>query len=154
DDVDDGFFAAARTDRLDPVKRVVQHRPYQLRHPGVENHELLAIRLRFDVYDRRHEHTRGSDDVPSGLEDDRAAAVSDDRQKRGGVVLGGRGDRPVVGDAETAAEIQVFDPHAVRTQLARETDDRFGGALQRLQVHDLRSDVDVQPDDLEPRARG
>ena len=40
----------------------------------------------------------------------------------------------------------------VGPELARERDDRGGGAPERLEVDDLRADVRVQADDLEPGA--
>ena len=43
--------AVARLDRLDPMVRVVEHRPNQLGHARVEDHEQLAARLRLHVDD-------------------------------------------------------------------------------------------------------
>ena len=47
----------------------------------------------------------------------------------------------------------MVDGHAVVAQLGGERDERLGRAAQRLQVHDLRPDVDVQADYLKSLLR-
>ncbi len=130
---------------------VVEHRPHQLGHPGVENHEQLAARLLLHVDDARQERARGPDDAAAGLEDDGQTRIADDGQDGGGVFLRRRRDRAVVGDAQAPAQVEVLDRQPVGSEIARERDDRGGGAPERLEIHDLRADVRVEADDLEAR---
>ena len=112
-------------DRLDPVERAVQHRPHQLGHARIEDHEHLAVRPVLDVDDARQQRAGGRDDAAARLEDDRQAGLPDDRQHRGGVLLGGRHLRSVVRHPQAAAEIQMIDDDPVVPQFRRERDDRL-----------------------------
>ena len=144
------------SNRLDPVERAVEHRPHQLGHAGIEDHERASVRPILDVDDPRQERARGSDDVASGLEDDGQAGV------RGRPAAAPQRipalTAPVTRRTtpKPAAEIQVIDDDPVVAQFARECHDRLGRPAERIEVGDLRSDVDVEADDLErlaPRER-
>ena len=66
-------------DRLDAVEGVVEHRPDQLGHAGVDDHEQRPARPLLDVDDARQQRARGRDDAAARLEDDREARVAHDR---------------------------------------------------------------------------
>ena len=94
----------------------------------------------------------GADDAAARLEE---IARPDSRtigSTRGGIFRRRSARAAVVGDAQSAAEIQVIDREPVVAKVAGQRDERPGGAAQRLEVGDLRAHVAVQPDNLEAGA--
>src|SRR4030081_2626555 len=96
-------------------------------------------------------------DTRAGWPDDGAARLDDGRQDRRGhrvdesfrVLLDGRHRTPVVGNAKTAAEIDVLQTGPVCTKLLHETRDEVSGLRERFGRRNLRPDVHVNGDELE-----
>ena len=136
------------------MERAVQHRPDQLGHPGVEDHEHLPSACSLTSTTATASTPAGADDVAARFEDDRQSRVPDRRQQRRGVI------RRAVGTGAPSYDTPRPPPRsrcsmrdAVVTQLARRArraPRRRGAAVE---VGDLRTDVAVQPDDLEAVAR-
>ncbi len=141
-------------DRLDAMERVVEHRPDQLGHPGVEDDEQLAAWLLLDVDDPRQERARRPDDAAARLEDDRQARVADGRQQRPRRIPARVG---ATGCRRTRCRGRRRDRDArSRTPSSRSSrasvDERRRGAAQRLEVRDLRADVLCRPTISRPGA--
>ena len=148
--------AVARPHRLDAVERAVERRAHQLGHAGVDDDEVArrrcaaSRRRRAPAARRPARRSRGPARARSAGRWRAIASTS-----VGDVVLGRRHAAAVVRDAEPAAEVDVLERDARRAQLAaRARGQRGGRAPQRIERRDLRSDVDVDGDELERRPRG
>ena len=125
--------ARPRLDRLDPVKRVVERRPHQLRHAGVDDRELARRVPRLDVDHARHQR-RCRARRSSVLARRRSAARSGAlrrpalRHSRAGETT----VAAVVGNPQAAADVDVFErlpPFAgVRRSARRRIAPRRGAA--------------------------
>ena len=97
------------------MKRVVQRRPQQLGHPGIDHDEVARGVARFDVDDARHQRAGRSGNRPSRLDDNRQSGAAHFAEQRGRIGVRRRDVAAVVRDAEPAAEIEILevDPEAL-----------------------------------------
>jgi hypothetical protein len=132
------------------MKGPVERGTNQLAHTRVEHRELAPIGKHFVSTMRATRAPACADDRAAGFEHDGqtdAAQLGDDRTG----VIGGIDDRPsFVRDTKTATEIDMLQCEPVVAQLEGQRHERRGGASQRLERRDLRSNVDVHADEAQP----
>ena len=141
--------------RPDVVMRLIERRPDQIVHRGVDDDEILGLAA-LQIEHARDEDAGIADDQPARLEDQRAAEPArralDDRGI--GVRIGRRLVVLAIGNAEPAAEIDMLDGVAVGTQRADEFGQQREGVVERLQIGDLAADMHVDAGDLMPGSFG
>ena len=153
DDVDRRVGAVAANQRLDAVERVVERRPHQLGHAGIEHDESLRARELFDVDDPGQQHAGRSDQHAAGLDRHLQAAAARGRHQRANVLRRIDDGAAVVRNAEPAAHVEMLQLDALAAQIARQRDHRFGRLAERIERGDLRADVDVRADRQQAAAR-
>src|SRR5688500_12267348 len=93
------------------------------------------------IDDLRDEHSGGADQEPARLQRYGETGRLHDGQNRSRVFRGGRHLRAVVGGAEPAADVDMVELNPEIAEFVSEPDDGRGGALNRLDIDDLRSQV-------------
>jgi hypothetical protein len=123
-------LARPRRDGFDRMPGVVQRRPEQVRHSRVHHDEPAAVGPAFQIDNGRHEHARGAGDPAAGLEQHGQIGATHRVHHDCGIFLDAH-DRLIrlIGDAEPAAKIDVFQTNAVVGEAFRERDQRFRATL-------------------------
>ena len=134
---------------------LIQRRADQVVHRRIDDHEgLFAAILHID--DFGDEDTGIADDQPAGLGDQFAVEVAQlvldrfrigVRQRRRAVVV-------LVGNAETAADIDVIDGMAIGAQRRDQILQQAEGVVEGLQLGDLAADMHVDAGDFNARQSG
>ena len=132
--------------------RLVQRRPDQVVHAGVDDDEILGLAA-LEIEHARDQDAGIADQQPPGLEDQRAAEIAGRVLDHRRIRLGPRRRIVVVaiGNAEAAAEIDMRDDVAVGAQVAHEFGQQREGVVERLQLGDLAADMHVDAGDLHAR---
>src|SRR5690606_3215533 len=114
---------------------------YEIVHRRIDDDEGLA-RAGLAIEHAREQHARLTHDRPAGFERELQAAALEILSKPRGVVCD-RGSRVggLIGNAETAAEIELRDLQAVFAQAFDQREYEFEGIEERLGIEDLRTDV-------------
>ena len=132
--------------------RLVQRRTDEVVHAGVDDDEVLGLAA-LQVEHARHQDAGIADQEPPRLEDQRAAEIAGRVLHHRRIGLGPRRRIVVlaIGNAETAAKIDVRDDVAVGAQGAHELGQQREGVVERLQLGDLAADMHVDAGDLHAR---
>ena len=109
----------------------------------------------FTIEHRGDERAGVADDQPSGLQNDPAVELPRAPCDDLGILHGERRRRIVVaiGDAETAAEIDMVDDMAVGAQGPHEIGEQRESVVERLKIDDLRADMHVDAGDRDAGKR-
>ncbi len=138
------------------MPRAVERGPQQIGHAGVCNDKPARLtrlgigRLLFQIDHSREQRAGRAHDPSSRLEHQRESRAANGRQNGCGVLLG-RDDGLSwrVGNAQTSADVEMFERHTLGNERHRQIGQRLGGPRQRRRLRDLRADVHVQPDDVQ-----
>ena len=103
---------------------LVEHRPDQVVHRAVNHDEALDVGL-LDVKHARHERAGVADQHAAGL-DNQLQPETAQRPEQRGRVFRGRRRLFLVGDTETAAEVEVAQRHAAFAQRLDDSRDLVG----------------------------
>ena len=146
--------AVAANQRLDAVKGVVERRPHQLGHAGIEHDEALRARELLDVDDRRQQHAGRADEDAAGLDRHLQAAAARRRDQRADVRRPDR--RPGCRRRKCRARRPCRDaassmPSPRRSRASATT--ASAALAERIERGDLRSDVHVRADRQQPAPR-
>ena len=138
--------AGARRDRLDAVKGVVERRAHQLGHAGVDDRELAGRVPRLEIDRPAPPATPAGPTIerPGSMTIGRPVGRTSSTTSADTYSSRATPPAPVVGDAEAAAEIDVFErrcpaPRSSAASPATNAAARRSGSSAR----DLRADVDV-----------
>ena len=138
--------------RQDVVVRLVQGRTNQIVHRGVDDDEILGVAM-LHVDHAADENTGVADDHPPRLEHQRAAEIVSYPFDHGRIGGGHRRRLAIgmIGNPQTAAEIDMRDGVSIAPQGLNEFGQNSECRLQRHQIGDLAADVNVHAGDLDTR---
>ena len=136
------------------MKRAVQRRPQELGHAGIEDGEVAGRVPGLEIDHLRDEHACRPDDRAAWLDHDRQTVRTHFVHEGGDVFLGRHDSATVVGDAQSAAEVQVFEPDARAAKLAGEAGGKRRRVSEGAEGGDLRADVHVNRHECQPPAAG
>src|SRR5262245_43436481 len=134
---------------IDALERAVERGPDEVVHRAVDDHELLRLRV-LQEQDAREQDTGVADENAAGLEQQLDAELLDAvTEQRIRIVLRARGLFVLIGDAESAAEVEVADVEAAGAQIEDEPAYPSERIAERGDVGELRADVTIDTDDFE-----
>ncbi len=152
DDLPSPHIAGARADRLHVVPGVVEGRPDQVVHRGVDDREVSSA-SRLEVENAREQHAGVADEIAAWLEQQALAAIA--ARALYCDPVGARVDRlgVAIADAEPAADVDVLERDAVGLDPVGQREELLGGLDADVEVGDLRADVAIDAAYLDVRQR-
>ena len=136
--------------RADVHPGLVQGRADQVVHRRVDDGEILVLGV-LEVLHAGQQHAGVGHDVPARFEDQGQIAVAQALAHGLDVVAGQGRDFIAVAHAEAAAQVQVIEQDAAIAETVDQHQDAVEGVEEGLQRGQLRTDMAVDPDDLQVR---
>ena len=135
--------------------RLVEGRADEIVHRRVDDDEGLGL-ARLHIEHARDQNPGIADQQATGLEDQCAVEIARGTLDHRGVVVGMRRlvDVVAIGNAETAAEIDVLDHVAVGAKRANEIGQQRERVVERRQFGDLAADMHIDAGDAHALERG